>query len=289
MKIKRNDEKNINKNSKAAIKDFQKKQILTNILYHKIFLGMCALVNIGLLIFIIMYKNQLQKIELLTKKYTREYQKNEATLEERRSTVDHKLVNIIAISKKSNDICFAYSFENKTEYEMVYNFIIQFYVNNPLDSIDIGKFKLELIYQSTSDGPDFDTFVHILNFHRKTLFIIDTVENKKFGIYLDEMIFFENIEFISKENQMFIFSFQTKKMYKYIGKGPGLKINKKNILEIGNEEIVIYNNFYNNGGYINFPLKGFEGLNENENIFTEGKGEFDLKKIEVFTFARHKF
>ena len=284
MKIKRNDEKNINKNSKVAIKDFHKKQILTNILYHKIFLGMCAFVNFGLFIFIVMYKNQLQKIELLTKKYTREYQKNEATLEERRSTVDHKLVNIIAISKKSNDICFAYSFENKTEYEMVHNFIIQFYVNNPLESIDIGKFKLQLIYQSTSDGPDFDTFKNILNFQKKTLFIIDTVENKKFGIYLDEMIFFENIEFISKENKMFIFSFQTKKMYKYIGKGPGLKINKKIILEIGNEEIIIYNNFYNNGGYINFPLKGFKGLNEN--IFTEGKGEFDLKKIEVFSFAR---
>jgi hypothetical protein len=286
MKIKRNDEKNINKNSKVAIQDFQKKQILTNILYHKIFLGMCVFVNVGLLIFILMYKNQLQKIELLTKKYTREYQKNEETLGERRLTLDHKLVNIMSISKKSNDICFAYSFENKTEYEMVYNFIIQFYINNPSNSIDIGKFKLQLIYQSTTDEPNFDVFSHLLNFHKKTLFIIDTVEDKKFGIYLDEMIFFENIEFVSKENKMFLFSFQTKQMYKYIGKGPGLKINKENILEIGNEEIIIYNNFYNNGGYINFPLKGFKGLNEN--IFTEGNGKFDLKKIEVFTFARYK-
>ena len=289
MKIKRNDKKNINKNSKVALQDFQKKQILTNILYHKIFLGMCAFVNVGLLIFIFMYNSQLQKIELLTKKYTREYQKNEATLEERRSTVDHKLVNIISISKKSNDICFAYSFENKTEYEMVYNFIIQFYINNPLNTIDIGKFKLELIYQSSSDGPDFDSFAHILNFHKNTLFIIDTVGDKKFGIYLDEMIFFETKEFVSKENNMFIFSFQSKKMYKYVGKGPGLKINKKNILEIGNEEIIIYSYFYNNGGLINFPLESFEGLNENENIFTEGNGEFEIKKIEVFTFVRHKY
>ena len=289
MKIKRNDEKNINKISKVAIKDFQKKQILANILYHKIFLGMCTFVNIGLLIFIIMYKNQLQKIESLTKKYTREYQKNEATLEERRSTVDHKLVNIISISKKSNDICFAYSFENKTEYEMVYNFIVNFYINNPSNSIDIGKFKLQMIYQSNSDGPDFDTFAHILNFQKKTLFIIDTVGDKKFGIYLDEMIFFENKEYFSKENKMFLFSFQSKQMYNYIGKGPGLKINKKNILEIGNEEIIIYNYFYNNGGYINFPLKSFEGLNENKNFFTEENGEFDIKKIEVFTFSRHKY
>ena len=289
MKIKKNDEKNINKNSKSAIQDFQKKQILTNILYHKIFLGICAFVNVGLLIFIIMYKNQLQKIELLTKKYTREYQKNEETLEERRSSIDHKLVSIISISKKSNDICFAYSFENKTEYEMVINFIIDFYINNPLNSINISKFKLQLIYQSTADGPDFDTFSHILNFQKKTLFIIDTLEDKKFGIYLDEMIIFENKEFVSKENKMFIFSFQSKQMYQYIGKGPGLKINKKNILEIGNEEIIIYNNFYNNGGYINFPLKGFKGLNENENIFTEGNGKFDLKKIEVFTFVRYKY
>ena len=146
-----------------------------------------------------------------------------------------------------------------------------------------------MIYQSTTDEPNFDVFSRLLNFHKKTLFIIDTVEDKKFGIYLDEMIFFENIEFVSKENKMFLFSFQNKQMYKYIGKGPGLKINKENILEIGNEEIVIYNNLYNNKEYINFPVKGFKGLNENENIFTEGNGEFDIKKIEVFTFARHKY
>ena len=41
MKVKKRENENINISSKNAIKDFRAKQIINNILYHKIFLGMC--------------------------------------------------------------------------------------------------------------------------------------------------------------------------------------------------------------------------------------------------------
>ena len=123
MKVKRNKEENLNENSKEALKDFKMKQILMNILYHKIFLGLCILVNIGLFIFYIIYRDQLQEIELLRNKYTRDYIKSDAFLNEQRSTIDHKLVNLISISRRKN-ILFAYSFVNKDEYEMVKNLLL---------------------------------------------------------------------------------------------------------------------------------------------------------------------
>lgn len=289
MKIKKNYEENINIDSKAAMEDFTKKQILINILYHKIFLGFCALVNISLFIFIIIYQNQLYQIELITKKYTKEYKKNEATLKEQTSTLEHKIVNLISTSRRS-DIFFSYSFLNRTEYEMVQNFIIEYYKNNPSQFTEniFDKYKLNLIYQSTVDPTNFNDIKNMITYERSFLFIIEVLDNKKFGIYVDEAIFFyDRKEYISKENKLFIFSYQSKSMYKYIGEGPALKMNKDKLIDVGNGEIIIYDYFFNNGGYINYPLKNFEGLknNENGNVFTGKNGSFDIKKIEIFTIV----
>ena len=285
MKKKLNKEENINKKSKETLKEFTKKQISTNILYHKIFLVMCLVINIGLFIFIIIYKNNLHKIESITEIYTKEYRKNNYFLEETRATIEHKIINLISINKRK-DFCLSYSFLNQTEYDMVINFVVEFYKDQPHKYLkDIDKYKLKMIYQSSSDDINFIEIQNILNYHRNTLFIIETLENKKFGIFVDEAIIFnkEN-EFISKDNSMFIFSFQSKTMHKYIGNEPSLKINEKYFFEIGNKEIIINNYFYNNGGYINYPLKYFENLPENNNIFTEKNGKFDIKNIEIFSF-----
>ena len=290
MKIKKNKEENINEESKNVLKDFSRKKILMNILYHKIFLGMCVLVNIRLFIFIIIYNNQLKEIESITNIYTTEFSKSGKFLNDQRSSIDHKIVNLISINRRKTNL-FAYSFLNKIEFEMVQNFIIEYYRNNPLqyDENIFENYKLQLIYQSSSFDNSFLDYAYILNYHRNTLFIIHTTDNIRFGIYVDEpIIFSRNKDFVSNENRMFIFSFQSKSMHKYIGKGPSLKINKHKILEIGNEEIVIYENFYNNGGYIDYPLESFEGLNEHDNIFTQINGKFDIKNIEIFSFYLDK-
>ena len=262
-----------------------------NILYYKIFFGLCIFVNIGLFIFIIIYNNQLKEIESITNNYTREFRKNDDFLNTHYSSIDHKLVNIISNNRKK-ELQFAFSFLNKIEFEMVINFVTEYYKNNPLQYHEniYEKYKLQLIYQASSsfDIP-YKDFINILNYHRNSLFIIHTIDDKRFGIYVDEPIIFnKNKEFISYENRMFIFSFQSKSMHKYIGNGPSMKISQNKLIEIGDEEIIIYDNFYNNGGYINYPLKSFEDLNENDNIFTQNNGKFDIKNIEIFSFYLDK-
>lgn len=286
MKIKRNNEENINQNSKNSLTDFRKKQIIMNILYHKIFFGMCIFVNICLFIFIMLYSNQLQEIETITQKNTREYRKNNYYLSEQQKSINHKIVNLLSINRRKN-LLFSYSFSNKIEFEMVKNFITEYYRNNPLqyDEHIFDDYKLHIIYSSITFDINYNDFTDILNYHRNALFIIHSVKDQKFGIYVDEpMIFNEDNEFISNENRLFIFSFQSKSMHKYIGKGPALKINRNKILEIGNEEIIIYGKFYNNGGYINYTLESFENLNKNENFFAQKNGKFDIKYIEIFAF-----
>lgn len=286
MKIKQNKQDNINENSKNALKDFSKKQIIMNILYHKIFLGMCILVNIGLFIFVILYQKQLKEIHFITNKNTREYRKNNFDLTEQRNSIDHKLVNIIAVNRRRY-LQFAYSFENKNEFNMIKSMISEYYRSNPLqyDENIFEQYKLNLIYQSTSLTSNFDDLKDILNYHRNSLFIIHTVRGKKFGIYVDEPIIFNyDKEYISNENKLFIISFEAKSIHKYNGNGTALKINKKKFIEIGDGEIIIFENFYNNGGFIDYPLKSFEGLNEYDNIFTFENGKFDIKFIEIFAF-----
>ena len=286
MKIKKSKEKNINETSKSAIKDFSKKQIMTNIFYHKIFLGMCIFINIGLFVFIILYQKQLKEIEFITKKNTREYRKNNFDITEQRNSIDHKLVNLIAVTRKRN-IQFAYSFENQNEFEMVKNMITEYYRENHLQYGEniFDKYKLHMIYQSASFNSNYNDLKDILNYHRNSLFIVHTVRGKKFGIYVDEPIIFNSEkEFVSTENKLFIISFEAKSMHKYIGKGPALRISKKKIIEIGDNEIIIYENFYNNGGFIDYPLKNFENINEYDNIFTSENGNFDIKYIEIFAF-----
>lgn len=286
MKIKKNKRNNINEISKNSIKDFSNKQILANILYHQYFLGICIFVNIGLFIFIILYQKQLKEIEFITKRNSREYLKNNYNLNEQRNSIDHKLVNLLAVTRKRN-IQFANSFGKKIEFDMVKNMITEYYRENPLhyDENIFDKYKLHLIYQSTSYNSNYKDLKDILNYHRNSLFIIHTVRGKKFGIYVDEPIIFNSDkEFISNENKLFIFSFESKSAHKYIGIGPALKINKKKFIEIGDEEIIIFDNFYNNGGFIDYPMKSFENLNEYDNIFTSENGKFDIKYIEIFAF-----
>ena len=289
MKIKKYKKENINEDSKNTFIDYSKKQISINIFYHKIFLGLCIFANIGLFFFILMYNKQLKKIESSTKIYSREFIKNDNLLINKRTTIDHKLVNLISINRKKS-LLFAYSFINKKEFEMVQNFITDYYKNNPLqyDENIFEKYKLQLIYQTSSSNKVTD-FYDIFHYHRNCLLIIHTIDNSRLGIYIDEpMIFNENKEFFSNENRLFIFSFQSKSMHKYIGNEHSLKVYQNGRLEIGNKEIIINENFFNNGGLINYPLKSFENLNEYDNFFCQQNGKFDIKNIEIFAFYLDK-
>ena len=50
---------NINDESMNSLKDFHQKQITTNIKYHLVFIYLLLVINIGLIVFIMIYKDKI--------------------------------------------------------------------------------------------------------------------------------------------------------------------------------------------------------------------------------------
>jgi hypothetical protein len=291
MKISKYKEISIDDNSKIAIYDYNIKKRSMNIMYYKIFLGMCILVNIGLFLFIFIYQYKIQEIEYLTSVYSSQSKQKGDLFNQQQTNIDKKLTNLIAISKKRS-LFFSYSFLNQSEFDLVKNFIIDYTFNltNPASENFDLDYEIEMIYQSSSDYFKYVDLVELLNHRRNCLIIVNTLEDEKFGIYLnDEILFDSHNKFISEGKHMFLFSFRHKKMIKYIGKNSGIKIDDKseNIITIGNDEIIIYNYFYNFGGAINYPLDSFEKIEGLENNFIQLNGNFDIKNIEIFEITKN--
>ena len=288
MKLNKYEEDKIDDNSKIAINDYNSKKISMNIFYYKIFIAICILANIGLLIFIFLYQNKIDEIEFLTNNYSTQSKQKDELYNQLQSSIDNKLTNLIAISERRS-IFFSYSFLNKSEYDLVKNFIIEYHQNNS----DIGnnilkkdiKYRIKMLYQSSSDYFNYVDLVNLLNFRKNVLLIVNTLEDEKFGIFLDEYILFDKYgKLVSEGKKMFLFSFKHEKILKYIGKDSGIKIDDKSeiILAVGKNEIIIHNYFYSFGGCINYPLNSFEQIKGLENNFININGNFDIKNIEIF-------
>jgi len=286
MNSKKHKEININEESKIALDDYNTKKISMNIFYYKIFLGLCIISNIGLFVFILIYQNKIKEIDSLTKSYSSKSKNEEEKYNKQQSKIDNKLTNLIAISERRN-IFFSYSFLNKSEYDLAKNFILEYHHNVSninFEQIDL-IYKIKMIYQSASDYFSYVDLVKLLNYRKNALIIVNSLEDEKFGIFLDEKIMFDKeSKLISQGKKCFLFSFNSKKKVNFIGEKNGIKINDttESIFIIGNEEIVIYNYFYNFGGRINYPLNSFEKLEEGKNDFINIKGMFDIKNLEIF-------
>lgn len=89
---------NINEESKISLKEFQKKQILSKIKYHKFFLFLIILVDIGLLIFIFIYKSKIREIKKLSKDYLSTIISQDKLLSSKYSSFNNKMMNIAAIN-----------------------------------------------------------------------------------------------------------------------------------------------------------------------------------------------
>ena len=113
---------NINEESKISLKEFKKKQILSNIKYHKLFLFLIILVNIGLLIFILLYKSKIGEIKKLSKDHTSTINSQDKLLSLKYSSFNNKMVNIAAINGY-NTFRFSIIFETNQEFNSFKNII----------------------------------------------------------------------------------------------------------------------------------------------------------------------
>lgn len=289
MKIQSNKNNNINEESIHSLQDFRKKQIITNIRYHIIFLTLLIIINIGLTIFIIFYKSKINSLKSKTSSYYNQIDKGDATISNLNTVLTHKLVNM-GLLNQYGLIRFSFVFETSDEFKTVQNVIYDYRKEVEKREVPIEYRSTFLLFEGMMDN--YDKFLDRVSYFWNLAIFIETLENKKFGIFLSDIIApIKENEFQTESKNIIMYSFDTKKKYNYIGDGKKvLSINKDGkMLVVGDDELIIYDDFYMNGGEINFPMKSFDFSTVNSNVLTGENGEFSIKNIEAFCFSQIQF
>ena len=287
MKIESKKNNNINEESLNSLKDFNKKQILANIKYHKIFLAILFIINIGLTIFVIFYKLKINKIKSQTNSYTNQLNIDDEKLSNLNSILNHKIVNMASLNEFGL-VRFSYIFETSDEFNTIKELIYKYQAE--LDKKEIkDEFKnIFLLYEGMTDN--YEKFLERISYFWNLAIFFQTSDDKKFGLFVIDIIFPDkNDEFIANTKKIFMYSFETKKKYNYIGNGENvLRINIKDndkMIIVGDGELIIYNDYLLNGGEINFPMKSFDFSTVNTNVLTGKNGKFEIRNIEAFCFS----
>jgi hypothetical protein len=289
MKIQSNKNNNINEESLHSLQDFRKKQIITNIRYHIIFLTLLIIINIGLTIFIIFYKSKINSLKSKTSSYYNQIDKGDATISNLNTVLTHKLVNM-GLLNQYGLIRFSFIFEKSDEFKTVQNVIYDYRKEVEKREVPIEYRSTFLLFEGMMDN--YDKFLDRVAYFWNLAIFIETLENKKFGIFLSDIIApIKENEFQTESKNIIMYSFDTKKKYNYIGDGKKvLSINKDGkMLVVGDDELIIYDDFYMNGGEINFPMKSFDFSTVNSNVLTGENGKFSIKNIEAFCFSQIQF
>ena len=289
MKIQSNKNNNINEESIHSLQDFRKKQIITNIRYHIIFLTLLIIINIGLTIFIIFYKSKINSLKSKTSSYYNQIDKGDETISNLNTVLTHKLVNM-GLLNQYGLIRFSFVFETSDEFKTVQNVIYDYRKEVEKREVPLEYRSTFLLFEGMMDN--YDKFLDRVAYFWNLAIFIETLENKKFGIFLSDIIApIKENQFQTESKNIIMYSFDTKKKYNYIGDGKKvLSINKDGkMLVVGDDELIIYDDFYMNGGEINFPMKSFDFSTVNSNVLTGENGKFSIKNIEAFCFSQIQF
>ena len=117
---------NISDESIKAMKEFRQKQINTNIKLHEIFLILILLINIGLTVFIIIYKRKISEIKSRSSNDSDSINSDRDVINKRNTEIEHKIVNVMAYSYNAL-FHFSFIFETKSEVDMVKKSLFDFY------------------------------------------------------------------------------------------------------------------------------------------------------------------
>lgn len=290
MKIKSNKSfNNINDESLNSLKDFRQKQISTNIKYHIVFIILLIIINIGLIVFIIFYKNKIKSIKSKNNTYHSQLDSQDQSLANANTILTHKLVNIAALNQYGL-VRFSFFFETSEEFKNIQNIIYDFRQKVEEREIPEEYRNIFLLYAGMFDT--YESFIERVSYYWNLAIFIETENNKKFGIFIDELITPDKDKGLEIDSdKIFLYSFETKKKYDYIGNGKKVfRLNKEGkMIIVGDNELIIYDEFFANGGEINFPMKSFDFSTVNNNVLTGQNGKFLIKTIEVFCFSQLMF
>ena len=278
---------NINEESINAMMEFRQKQIQSNIRLHIIFFIFVLFLNIGLLIFIIVYKSKISEIKRKTSNNSLSINSNKDSIIRNENQIQHRIVNIIANS--FGGYCrFSYIIENSKELSTIKNYIAEFYKGKNMN-LDTNNMYMYFKYQGIVDGDSYSTFREKAGYGYYNLFLIESEDKYRFGFFIENLLTLdEDNKYTYKENDCFLFSFQKEGLFKCIGDKNKLKIveDDDDMLIFGNNDIVIKNNYLlydKKMGSINFPFKSFDVSTINSNVFTGMTGEFSVNGIEVYS------
>ena len=268
---------NMNPDSVKSLKEFREKQIKTNKKLHIIFLSMITIINICLINFIIMYKKKISQIKFISSIRSTTISKDQKAITFQQNSLYHKLINIFAVSYNVyGNTHFSMLFEKSEEVNMVKNHIAEFsQIDNPI---------LRFIYQGGSDTDNSKILLDSISYLEKSLFVFGTNDdNNKFGFFFEKLIYPNNEGYFESEtDRCFIFSFQNKEKYPCLNNKKTFEINKNNLLNIGDGDIIINHDFLIEGGIINFPFKSFDIEENKENVFKKLNGKFEIRDIEIY-------
>ena len=269
MKIQSNKKtNNINEESINSLKDFRQRQIASNIKYHIIFICLLIIINTGLSVFIIFYKSKINTIKSRTSSYHTQLNSADESLSSKNNILMHKLVNIGCLNQYGL-VRFSFIFTTTEEFKTIQNIVYDYRKEIEKKEIPNEFRNTFLLFQGFTD--DEKSFIERISFFWNLAIFIETSEGKKFGIFIADLITPDkNNEFDSTTDKIFLYSFETKQKYNYIGKGEKifrLNVDDKMII-VGDDELIIYQEYYLNGGEINFPMKSFDLSTINNNVFT---------------------
>ena len=280
---------NINEDSYRTLKIYRQNQIKANIRLHLIFILLLFIIDIGLIIFIIIYKIKLSSLKYKTSQDSNMINSNKDFIDKNQNMITNKYLNIVAQSPQET-IRFSLSLDNSQEVNKIKNNIIKFYKENKNINLDINKFSMKFIYQAVMEGDTYTDIKNKINMYSNIFILFEAEEENKFGFFLEEQILLDNKHgFEYNGNNCFIMSFQHEGIFKCIGDKNKLRIkDEDNLLLIGEDDIIIKNKFLffeEKRSMVNFPFKAFDVSTINKNIFTNNNENiFNTLAMEIFSF-----
>jgi len=280
---------NINEDSYRTLKIYRQNQIKANIRLHLIFILLLFIIDIGLIIFIIIYKIKLSSLKYKTSQDSNIINSNKDFIDKNQNMITNKYLNIVAQSPQET-IRFSLSLDNSQEVNKIKNNIIKFYKENKNINLDINKFSMKFIYQAVMEGDTYTDIKNKINMYSNIFILFEAEEENKFGFFLEEQILLDNKHgFEYNGNNCFIMSFQHEGIFKCIGDKNKLRIkDEDNLLLIGEDDIIIKNKFLffeEKRSMVNFPFKAFDVSTINQNIFTNNNENiFNTLAMEIFSF-----
>ena len=148
-----------------------------------------------------------------------------------------------------------------------------------------GSVSYSICYKATKDGESPETFRELCNGISPLLFLIETTDGYRFGAFTS-LYFGNDIKpGYRKDEQAFIFSFDTGKKYQVVQPEYAISDTKGNFPMFGKRDIVIGKNILSESdSYAMYPVSYEKDPNApGDYILNGGMKKFMIKELEVLT------